>query len=211
MTELFPRNVPLPWLKPGLFVGALVPLGATAWRGAHDQLGADIVATVLNQFGYLALTFLVAALLCTPLKIVAGWSSAIRLRRMLGLFAFFYAALHFLTYLVVDQSLNLGAVLADVTKRNFILVGLLAFVILIPLAVTSTNGSVRRLGFVRWKRLHRLTYAAGCLGVIHFIWRVKKDLREPLIFSAILALALAIRALDALRAPAKKPERTADA
>ena len=93
MAELFPRNAPLPWLKPGIFVGALVPVGVMAWRGAHGQLGADIVATVLNQLGYLALTFLVATLLCTPLKIVAGWSSVIRLRRMFGLFAFFYATL----------------------------------------------------------------------------------------------------------------------
>ena len=211
MADLFPRNAPLPWLKPGIFVGALVPVGVIVWRAAHGQIGADPVAVVLNQLGYLALTFLVAALLCTPLKIVAGWSAAIRLRRMLGLFAFFYAALHFLTYLVVDQSLNLSAVLSDITKRNFILVGFLALVILTPLAITSTDRMVRRMGFARWKRLHRLAYAAGCLGAIHFIWRVKKDLREPLIFSAILAVALTVRAIDALRAPAKKPKRIADA
>ncbi len=211
MAELFPRNVPLPWLKPGIFVGGLVPVGVIAWRSAYGQLGADPVAVALNQMGYLALTFLVAALLCTPVKIVAGWSSAIRLRRMLGLFAFFYAALHFLTYLVIDQSLNLSAVLSDIAKRNFILVGFLALVILTPLAITSTDRMVRRLGFARWKRLHRLAYAAGCLGAIHFIWRVKKDLREPLVFSAILAVALTVRAIDALRTPAKKSKQIADA
>jgi sulfoxide reductase heme-binding subunit YedZ len=205
MADLFPRNVPLPWLKPGIFAGALVPVGVTAWRGAHGQLGADPVASVLNQSGYLALTFLVASLLCTPLRIVTGGSSAIRLRRMLGLFAFFYAAFHFLTYFVVDQSLNLSAVISDIAKRNFILVGFLALVSLTPLAITSTNGAVRRMGFARWKRLHRLAYVAGVLGVVHFIWRVKKDLREPLIFAAILALALAIRAFDALRARERRP------
>lgn len=204
MQALFPRNVPLPWLKPGVFVGAVAPIPVMIWRGTHGQLGADIVATVLNQLGYLALTFLTASLLCTPLKIITGWSWGIRLRRMLGLFAFLYASLHFLTYFVVDQSLNLQSVIEDITRRRFILVGFLALVILIPLAVTSTNNMVRRIGFVRWKRLHRLVYVAGCLGAIHFIWRVKVDLREPLIFAGIIAIALALRAVDSLRTRAKK-------
>jgi sulfoxide reductase heme-binding subunit YedZ len=202
--KLFPENTPLPWLKPGVFVGALAPVAVIIWRGTHGQLGADIVATVLNQFGYLALTLLVASLLCTPLKIVTGWSWSIRLRRMLGLFAFLYASLHFLTYLLVDQSLNLRAVFEDITKRSFILVGFLALMILIPLAITSTNKMVRRLGFVRWKRLHRLVYVAGCLGATHFIWRVKVDLREPLIFSTIVAVALAMRVLNVLRTRERK-------
>jgi sulfoxide reductase heme-binding subunit YedZ len=204
MQALFPKNVPLPWLKPGVFVGAVAPIPVMIWRGTHGQLGADIVATVLNQLGYLALTFLTASLLCTPLKILTGWSWGIRLRRMLGLLAFLYASLHFLTYFVVDQSLNLQSVIEDITKRRFILVGFLALVILIPLAVTSTNNMVRRIGFVRWKRLHRLAYVAGCLGAIHFIWRVKADLREPLIFAGIIAIALALRAVDSLRTRAKK-------
>ena len=204
MQALFPKNVPLPWLKPGVFVGALAPIPIIIWRGTHGQLGADVVATVLNQLGYLALTLLVASLLCTPLKIVTGWSWGIRLRRMLGLLAFFYAALHFLTYFVVDQSLNLQTVIEDITKRNFILVGFLALVILLPLAITSTNKMVRRMGFMRWKRLHRLVYVAGGLGAIHFIWRVKADLREPLIFAGIVVIALALRAIDSLRLRAKK-------
>lgn len=204
MQTLFPTNVPLPWLKPGVFVGALVPIPVMIWHGTHGQLGADIVAAVLNQFGYLALTFLVASLLCTPLKIITGWSWGIRLRRMLGLFAFLYATLHFLTYLVVDQSLNLQAVIDDIIERNFILVGFLALIIQIPLAVTSTNKMAQRMGFMRWKRLHRLAYVAGCLGAIHFIWRAKADLREPLIFVGIITVALAVRAIDALRISAKK-------
>jgi sulfoxide reductase heme-binding subunit YedZ len=204
MAPLFPQNARHPWLKPGVFVGALVPLAVIAWRGTHGQLGADVVAIVLNQFGYLALTFLAAALLCTPLKIATGWTWGIRLRRMLGLFAFFYAALHFLTYFVVDQALNLRAVLADIAQRRFILVGFLTLVILVPLAVTSTQRMVRRMGYARWKRLHRLAYLAGCLGAVHFVWRVKKDLREPLIFCAVIAAGLAFRGFDALRQRARK-------
>jgi sulfoxide reductase heme-binding subunit YedZ len=199
MQALFPKHVPSPWLKPGVFVGALVPIPVMIWRGTHGQLGADVVAAVLNQFGYLALTFLSVSLLCTPLKIVTGWSSGIRLRRMLGLLGFLYASLHFLTYLVMDQSLNLQAVAEDILKRRFVLVGFLALVIQIPLAVTSSNKMVRRMGYHRWKRLHRLAYAAGCLGVVHFIWRVKADLREPLVFAGLIAAGLAVRAIDSLR------------
>jgi sulfoxide reductase heme-binding subunit YedZ len=205
MPKPYPQNVPLPWLKPGVFVGALIPLAVTVWRGLQDRLGADVVATVLNQFGYLALTLLAASLLCTPLKIVAGWTWAIRLRRMLGLFAFFYAVLHFLTYFVIDQGLDLSAALSDIAKRKFILVGSLTLVILLALAITSPQKMVQRLGFARWKLLHRLAYLAGCLGAVHFIWRVKADFREPLIFAAIVAVGLALRAFDALRKPAKKP------
>lgn len=208
MLQLFPEKTPVPWLKPGVFVGCLVPIPVMIWRGFHGQLPADAVASVLNQFGYLALTMLVASLLSTPLKILTGWSWPIRLRRMLGLFAFLFASLHFLTYVIVDQSLNLHAVLDDITKRNFILVGFLALVILIPLAITSTNRMVRRMGFVRWKRLHRLAYIAGCLGALHFIWRVKADLREPLIFSSILAAGFVLRGFHSIgRRRRRRPPR----
>jgi sulfoxide reductase heme-binding subunit YedZ len=174
------------------------------WRGSHGQLGADIVATVLNQLGYLALTLLSASLLCTPIKIVTGWTWSIRLRRMLGLFAFFYASLHFLTYLVVDQNLVWQAVGSDILKRKFILVGFSALVALMPLAFTSTQRAVKRMGFVRWKRLHRLAYLAGGLAAVHFIWRVKTDVREPLIFLCVLLLGLALRLLDTLRSRSRK-------
>ena len=129
------------------------------------------------------------------------------MRRMLGLFAFFYASLHFLTYFIVDQSLDLSMVIADITKRKFILVGFLALVTLIPLAWTSTKNAVKRMGFARWKLLHRLAYVAGGLGVIHFIWRVKIDLREPLIFAAILSTGFALRIFEMLRKRAKKPRK----
>ena len=176
-----------------MFVGSLAPAIRLLVLGARGELGANPIATALNQLGLVALIFLIASLAATPLKTTLGWTWPIRIRRMLGLYAFFYASLHFLTYLGLDQVLDLRAVFADITKRNFIAVGFTAFVLLVPLAVTSTDAMVRRLGFVRWKRLHRLVYVAAALGVVHFIWRVKKDLSQPLTYGAVLALLLAIR------------------
>lgn len=199
------KSPPHPWLKPGVFAGAPIPIVVMAWQAANGQLGADPVAAILNQFGYLALMFLVATLLCTPLKIVTGWTWGIRMRRMLGLYAFLYASLHFLTYLVIDQNLNLGVLLSDIAKRKFILVGFLALLIMVPLAITSTNTMVRRLGFARWKLLHRLTYLACGLAAIHFIWRVKVDLLEPIVFTVIIGAALALRLIDTLRPQSRKP------
>ena len=176
-----------------MFVGSLAPAIRLLVLGARGELGANPIATALNQLGLVALIFLIASLAATPLKTTLGWTWPIRIRRMLGLYAFFYGSLHFLTYLGLDQVLDLRAVFADITKRNFIAVGFTAFVLLVPLAVTSTDAMVRRLGFVRWKRLHRLVYVAAALGVVHFIWRVKKDLSQPLTYGAVLALLLAIR------------------
>ena len=176
-----------------MFVGSLAPAIRLLVLGARGELGANPIATALNQLGLVALIFLIASLAATPLKTTLGWTWPIRIRRMLGLYAFFYGSLHFLTYLGLDQVLDLRAVFADITKRKFIAVGFTAFVLLVPLAVTSTDAMVRRLGFVRWKRLHRLVYVAAALGVVHFIWRVKKDLSQPLTYCAVLALLLAIR------------------
>ncbi|MBI3785551.1 MAG: sulfoxide reductase heme-binding subunit YedZ [Deltaproteobacteria bacterium] len=194
------NRAPQPWLKPGVFVGALVPLIVIAGRGLRGELGANPISQALNQLGLVALIFLVAALVCTPLKTLVGWTWPIRLRRMLGVFAFAYAALHFLTYVVLDQTFDWRAIIADVTKRRFIYVGFSALMLLIPLAVTSTNAAVKRLGFVRWKRLHRLAYVVPILGVIHFTWRVKKDVREPVTYAVVLAVLLLIRAATFLRA-----------
>lgn len=193
------RSVPHPWLKPAVFAGSLVPLAVTLVSALREELGANPIAEALNRLGLMALVFLIASLACTPLRSAFGWTWPIRLRRMLGLFAFFYALLHMTTYVGLDQTLNWRAIFADITKRKFILVGFLAFVMLLPLALTSTAAAVRRLGFVRWKRLHRLAYAAGLLGVIHFIWRVKKDLREPVIYAAILGALLLARLVASLR------------
>ena len=202
-----PRRPPLPWLKPGLFAGALIPLVVLLWRAAHRTLGADAVAIGLNQLGYLALVFLMGSLACTPLKILTGWTWPVRIRRMLGLFAVFYATLHLTTYVVIDQQLDWGVLWGDVTQRKFMIVGFAAFLLLVPLAWTSTDASVRRLGFKRWKALHRLAYVAGVLAVVHFLWRVKLDTRVPLTWAAILGVLFLIRIVDALRTRRRKRAR----
>ena len=194
------RNAPFPWLKPGVFVGAMAPLATLIARGATGALGADPIAEGLNQLGLAALILLVASLACTPLKMITGWTWPIRIRKELGLLAFFYALLHVSVYVGLDQSFHLRAILADVVKRRFIFFGFAAFVLLTPLAATSTRAAVRRLGFVRWKRIHRLAYFAASLGALHFIWRVKKDLREPMLYAIVLAALFLVRAVAYARA-----------
>jgi len=201
------RRAPLPWLKPGVFAGALVPLVAIVWRAAHGELGADPIAQALNQLGLVALVFLTAALAATPAKALLGWTWPVRLRRMLGLFGFFYAALHVATYMALDQAFDWGAILADVTKRKFIYVGAITFTLLVPLAATSTDRMVRRVGFAKWKRLHRLAYLATILAVVHFTWRVKKDVREPLAYAAVLGALLLVRVATAVRGRLAQPAR----
>lgn len=196
---------PLPWLNPAVLAGGLAPLALMALQGAQGTLGPNVIEAVLNETGLLALVFLVGSLACTPLKVLFGWTWPIRIRKLVGLMAFGYASLHFLTYAVADQGFALSPILEDITKRKFIAVGFLALVLLMPLAVTSTNAAVRRLGFPAWKRLHRLVYAAAALGVIHFVWRVKKDHTEPFIYGVVLALLLAIRAVEALRKRRRPP------
>jgi sulfoxide reductase heme-binding subunit YedZ len=190
---------PLPWLNPAVLAGGLAPLAILALQGVQGALGPNVIEAVLNQTGLLALVFLVGSLACTPLKVLFGWTWPIRIRKLVGLMAFGYAALHFLTYAVADQGLALRTILEDITKRKFIAVGFLALVLLVPLAVTSTNAAVRRMGFPAWKRLHRLAYVAAALGVIHFVWRVKKDATEPFIYGAVLAVLLGIRVVEAVR------------
>ena len=197
-----------PWLKPAVFAGALAPLAAILWNAGHGRLGANPIAEALNELGLTALVFLVASLACTPLREIFDWPWAVGLRRMLGLFAFFYALLHFATYALLDQRLNLRVILADVSKRPFIILGFAAFVLLIPLAATSTAGAVQRLGFVRWKRLHRLAYVAGALAAIHFVLRVKADVREPAIYGTVLGVLLAARVALYLRRRASRPRTT---
>ena len=187
------RRSPQPWLKPGLFVGGLVPLAAILMRAETGALGADPIAEALNQLGLVALIFLVASLACSPLKTILGWPWPIRIRRELGLFAFFYALVHVSTYTGLDQSFDFRAIFADVTERQFIFVGFAAFVLLVPLAATSTGAAVRRLGFVRWKRLHRLAYVAAVLVAIHFLLRVKVVTTEPLAYAVIVGGLLLVR------------------
>jgi sulfoxide reductase heme-binding subunit YedZ len=183
-----------------VFAGCCLPLAVIGIEGLGGRLGANPIATILNRLGYWALCFLLLSLAATPLKILFGWTSPVRFRRMLGLFAFFYGFLHLTTYVVLDQFFDLPAIAADIVKRKFITIGLLTFLLLVPLATTSTDRWVRRLGFVRWKRVHRLSYVAAVCGVIHFVWRVKADLLQPTIFGLVLAGLLAVR-LFSPRAP----------
>ncbi|HEV7733920.1 MAG TPA: protein-methionine-sulfoxide reductase heme-binding subunit MsrQ [Candidatus Binatia bacterium] len=193
------RSRPLPWLGPGVLAGALVPIAVIVLRGWRGDLGADPIAQALNQLGLIALVFLVAALACTPLKLLMGWTWPMRIRRELGLLGFLYASLHVSTYVGLDQRFDWAAIWADVTKRKFIFVGALAFVLLVPLAATSTAWAVRRLGFARWQRLHRLAYVATMLAAVHFYWRVKSDVREPVLYALILVALLLVRAGNRLR------------
>jgi len=179
---------------------ALVPAARIGWLASAGALGANPIAEAMNRLGFWTLTLLLATLAPTPIQILTGWKWPLRLRRMLGLETFLYVCLHFAVYLGVDQFFDLRAIGKDIVKRTFITVGFAAFLLLIPLAITYTDGMVRRLGFRRWKRLHRLIYVAAALGVVHFVWRVKSDLRQPLIFAAVLAALLVIRTLRPLRA-----------
>lgn len=193
------RRGPYPWLNPGIFVGSLAPVVAILVRARSGALGANPIAEALNELGLMALVLLIASLACTPLKTLFGWTWPPRVRRLLGLLAFSYAVLHVTVYAGLDQGFDWRAVLADVAKRKFIFVGFAAFVLMVPLALTSTSGAVRRMGYVKWQRLHLLVYPAALLAVIHFIWRVKKDLSEPMVYAAILAALLLVRVVSILR------------
>jgi sulfoxide reductase heme-binding subunit YedZ len=194
---------PLSQRLPKAFIGALalVPAVRLGWLFYRNALGANPIAEALNQLGLWALIILLSSLACTPIKVLTGWNWPLRLRRLLGLEAFFYACLHFTMYIAVDQSFDFGEIWKDIIKRQFMTIGFAAFLLLVPLAVTSTNKMVKRLGFPRWKALHRLAYLAAALAVVHFIWRVKADKREPLIYAFVLAVLLAVRLIDWLRQP----------
>lgn len=182
-------------IKVALCVLCLAPAGLMVWDALAGELGANPVETLIHRSGTWALRFLLITLAITPLRQFTGAAWLIRLRRMLGLYAFFYVCVHFLVFTVFEHSLEIAAVLEDVAERPFILVGFVAFLLLIPLAVTSTNGWMRRLG-KRWKRLHRLVYAIALLAVIHFFLLTKADdYREPAIYAAMLVLLLLARAL----------------
>jgi len=180
-------------LKPLVFLGAASPLLWLAGRAVRGALGADPVAEVLNRLGLFALVLLLCSLACTPLQLVLGWKWPLRVRRMLGLFAFFYASLHLTTYVAIDQGLDVASIGKDIVKRRFVTVGFAAWCCLFPLAVTSTQGWVKRLGLRRWKALHRLAYLAAVLAIFHFVWRFKTALLEPLVAGATLFVLLAIR------------------
>lgn len=188
-----PSQRPLPWLGPALLVGALFPGVVILWRAATGTLGADPIAEVLNRSGLLALVLLLGSLACTPLRLVSRWTWPARVRRLLGLLAFGYACLHVGTWAGPDRLLDASAIFEDLTERPFIIAGAVAFGLLLPLAATSTKGSVRRLGFKRWQALHRLVYVAAAAACLHFFWRVKADKSEPLLYAGLLVLLIGIR------------------
>lgn len=171
---------------------ALLPLLALLWDGYADGLGAEPVEEITHRTGWWALTLLMASLAVTPIRRLTGWNRVIQVRRTLGLFAFFYATLHVLVYFGLDQGFTLAYIGEDILERPYITVGFSAWLLLVPLALTSTRGWIRRLGR-RWQLLHRLVYPAAILAVLHFLWLVKADLREPLIFAAILTALLGLR------------------
>jgi methionine sulfoxide reductase heme-binding subunit len=181
------------YLAPGIVTGWLLALGQLAYRFGKHQLGANPIATALNQLGLLALVLLVATLCCTPLKLALGWTWPMRVRRTFGLLAFFSALLHFVLYLGPDQGFDMMQVGADIVKRPFIAVGALALILLVPLAWTSSKRAVSRLTFPVWQRLHRLIYPIAILGALHFYLRVKVDHTQPLLYAALIVALLAVR------------------
>lgn len=181
------------WTKVVVFLVCLGPAAWLVWRGIHQDLTADPIKYITHFTGDWILRFLVITLAITPLRKILHVPQLIRFRRMFGLFAFFYAFLHFSTWIGLDQTFNWAGMWQDVMKRPFITVGFTGFVLLIPLALTSTAGWIRRLGGKRWQMLHRLIYATAVLGVIHFYWSVKSDVNKPLEYAFLVGILLAWR------------------
>ena len=217
-------NPSMKWVKPPIFVLCLVPVVVLLLQGFHEQLhadsllaflhlqpdlGANPVEKITHATGDWILIFLCITLTITPARRILGQPWLIKFRRMYGLFAFFYACLHFLTYIWLDQFFSWSSIVKDVAKRPFVTAGFTAFVLLIPLALTSTAGWIRRLGGKRWQQLHRLIYISAIAGVVHYYWLVKSDVRLPLMYGATVALLLGFRALQALRTRRQQAERSA--
>lgn len=182
------------YLKPIVFLAALIPLGRLAWKAYNSGLGANPIQVITWSTGTWTLVFLMVTLSITPLRKLTRQYWLIQFRRMTGLFAFFYGCLHFTTYIWLDQFFDLHSVYKDIYKRPFITVGFTAFVLLIPLAATSTQWAIRKLGG-RWQELHRLIYVSASAGVVHYYWLVKKDIRVPVIYAAILSVLLLYRVI----------------
>jgi methionine sulfoxide reductase heme-binding subunit len=176
-----------------ILVNGLVPLALLLADWYYGRLGANPIEFFLRTTGILTLVFLFITLAISPLRQLFGWNQLIKFRRMLGLYAFFYGVVHLVTYGIFDKSLVLPAIAEDIWQRPFIAVGMLALLLMVPLAVTSTNGMIRRLGGKNWARLHRLTYAVAALGLIHFFWIQKSDYTYPILFGFVLAFLFGYR------------------
>lgn len=196
-------------IKPLVFLASLLPFAWLVTGAFTDGLGVNPVETITNTTGLWTLRFLTISLAITPLRWLTTWNPLIQLRRMLGLFAFFYATLHFTTYFVLDQSMMFDGLWEDVVKRPYITVGFTAFVLMIPLALTSTLGWIRRLGGRRWNLLHKLVYVSAVLGVLHYWWKVKLDVTDPAVYAVIMAVLLGARIARSLRPrPAALPRKS---
>ncbi|MDE2479695.1 MAG: sulfoxide reductase heme-binding subunit YedZ [Betaproteobacteria bacterium] len=192
--------------KPVVFVLAATPFVVLAWRALHSELGANPAQQVIWTTGLWALRMLMITLAVTPLRVITGWVELARLRRMLGLFAFGYALLHFTSYLGLVNGFSLTEVLQDVVRHPFVLAGMSALLLMLPLALTSTNAMVRRLGGARWRALHKLVYAIGIIAVFHYWWGklAKNNTADPKLYALLLALLLGWRVVQALRARARR-------
>ena len=190
--------------KTVVFINSLVPIVLLGWDAARGNLGANPIEFFLRTTGVLSLVFLLVTLTLTPLRKYTGWNSLVKFRRMIGLYAFFYAVLHFITYVGFDRSLSLRGTIEDIWQRPFIAVGMASFFLMVPLALTSTNGMIKRLGGKNWQKLHWLTYPVAIGGVIHFYMIVKSDLTYPLLFGLVLAALLGYRIYTAYQKPSKK-------
>ncbi len=187
-----------------IFINSLVPLALLGWDTWFGKIGANPIEFFLRTTGVLTLVFLFVTLSVTPLRKYYGWNQLVKFRRMLGLYAFFYGFLHLITYSIFDKSLSVSAIVGDVWERPFIAIGTFSFFLLIPLAVTSTNAMIKRLGGKNWQKLHRLTYLAAIGGVVHFWMIVKSDVFYPLLFGLVLAGLLGYRIYAAYEKPQKK-------
>lgn len=187
-----------------IFVNSLVPLVLLGWDALFGKIGANPIEFFLRTTGVLTLVFLIITLSVTPLRKYYGWNQLIKFRRMLGLYSFFYGFLHLVTYSIFDKSLSFSAIVGDVWERPFIAIGMLSFFLLVPLAITSTNGMIKRLGGKQWQKLHRLTYVAAIGGVVHFYMIVKSDATYPLLFGLVLLCLLGYRIYAAFEKPKKK-------
>ncbi|MGH8666027.1 MAG: sulfite oxidase heme-binding subunit YedZ [Burkholderiales bacterium] len=187
------ENVTFRRIRAGVFLLCLAPLARLVVLGSSDGLTANPIEFITRSTGTWTLVFLLITLAVTPLRRALGWAWLLRLRRMLGLYAFFYGCLHLTTYVWLDQFFDPAAIARDIVKRPFITMGFTAFVLMLPLALTSTHAMVRRLGAARWQRLHRLAYAVSVAGVVHYWWLVKRDVTQPLIYALLLAVLLLLR------------------
>jgi sulfoxide reductase heme-binding subunit YedZ len=205
-----PDSRQITFIKRIAFLASLLPLARLVAYGFTDRLGANPIEFITRSTGDWTLYFLCLTLAVTPLRRISNWNWLIKLRRMLGLFAFFYAVLHFTTFLWFDHFFEIDEMLKDVVKRPFILVGFIAFVLLIPLAATSTNGMIRRLGGKRWQWLHRLIYLIGPLGILHYWWMKagKNDFEQPILFGAIMGVLLLTRVYWNVLKPRMQKRRT---